>query len=519
MDVRLYILAGTFALVVVAFLSFFASIVAAFRRRRAAKAAPSFVWVDELPPNAGSTFDTSLDGLDVRIEPGTPQAALLLPLRAGEWQPPVEPAPLEQLQHAALSERVATFHPAPDVPEPAFSVERYEQWEVPGPVELPSPANAIPDDFPDSVRPAAEPVAVGPVMPPAPVPIPTPAIAPVPAVVPAPLIVPEPLPVIPEPLPVSAPVPAPAAVPEPVPVAIPAPLPVSASVVPPAEAPHAEPQAQILVPVESPVQSFETFVGQPAVPAEAATLPSERSERSSETTAPAPDDDLSALVASLEANPQQPAPDPHQAGPFVAPVPVVSPVPVPVVAEPEAVVAAPSAGPEPADEDSVWEALLREQQILVSAPTPAAVSVPVPEPAPAPAPAPLPPLEPRPAAVVHAEPASAPAPEPTPAPLRHRPAVVVRSAQPDAEARAEQGTVSLTLTEARAEEVIAEEVAAGRRRVRPDTVPEVQMAAPIEMWFGDSRVGVRAGSKTYDQFRRYADVLFDEMRAVRDAKR
>jgi hypothetical protein len=38
------------------------------------------------------------------------------------------------------------------------------------------------------------------------------------------------------------------------------------------------------------------------------------------------------------------------------------------------------------------------------------------------------------------------------------------------------------------------------------------MVAPIEMWFGDARIGVKAGTKTYAQFRKYADVLIDGLK-------
>jgi len=42
--------------------------------------------------------------------------------------------------------------------------------------------------------------------------------------------------------------------------------------------------------------------------------------------------------------------------------------------------------------------------------------------------------------------------------------------------------------------------------------PELVMVAPVEMWFGDARVGVKAGTKTYAQFRKYADVLIDGLK-------
>jgi len=45
------------------------------------------------------------------------------------------------------------------------------------------------------------------------------------------------------------------------------------------------------------------------------------------------------------------------------------------------------------------------------------------------------------------------------------------------------------------------------RELAPDFIP----AAPIEMWFGEVRVGVKTGTKTYRQFRRYADALLGDL--------
>jgi hypothetical protein len=43
---------------------------------------------------------------------------------------------------------------------------------------------------------------------------------------------------------------------------------------------------------------------------------------------------------------------------------------------------------------------------------------------------------------------------------------------------------------------------------------ELIMAAPIEIWFGEQRVGVKKGTRTYDQFQSYADALFQELRSA-----
>ena len=54
-----------------------------------------------LPPAPDRVLDTSLAGLDLDLDPNSPSAALLTPLRVGNWQPPVEPAPSGRLGAAA----------------------------------------------------------------------------------------------------------------------------------------------------------------------------------------------------------------------------------------------------------------------------------------------------------------------------------------------------------------------------------------------------------------------------------
>ncbi|MDP2233091.1 MAG: hypothetical protein Q8K89_05615 [Actinomycetota bacterium] len=50
------------------------------------------------------------------------------------------------------------------------------------------------------------------------------------------------------------------------------------------------------------------------------------------------------------------------------------------------------------------------------------------------------------------------------------------------------------------------------RSTAPALTPPVhELVAPVEMWFGDARVGVKPGSKTYDRFQRIAKVLFDDL--------
>jgi hypothetical protein len=42
-----------------------------------------------------------------------------------------------------------------------------------------------------------------------------------------------------------------------------------------------------------------------------------------------------------------------------------------------------------------------------------------------------------------------------------------------------------------------------------------EMVAPVEMWFGDYRVGVKSGSRTHAQFRKYADALLNDLKGER----
>ena len=47
--------------------------------------------------------------------------------------------------------------------------------------------------------------------------------------------------------------------------------------------------------------------------------------------------------------------------------------------------------------------------------------------------------------------------------------------------------------------------------VAAPSAPEFVLSAPVEMWFGESRVGVRRGTRTWEQFRRYADILLGDL--------
>ena len=143
---------------------------------------------------------------------------------------------------------------------------------------------------------------------------------------------------------------------------------------------------------------------------------------------------------------------------------------------------------------------------------PALVLEPAPEPTPSPAPSPESALAPRPAAVVHEPPvpdavvplAHAVVPAQQPA----RPRAVVRTAVPDGGL----GSSAVILTP-------LEAAAPGPAGPAGEPAADLVMVAPIEMWFGDSRVGVKAGTKTYEQFRKYADVLFAELQVSKARNR
>ena len=125
--------------------------------------------------------------------------------------------------------------------------------------------------------------------------------------------------------------------------------------------------------------------------------------------------------------------------------------------------------------------------------------------------------------VVSAEPTSplTPAPAPAPAPVSPVHAEAAQSPgepglppQPLQPAAA-QFTVPRTFDVP--EPVVSVEPLPASASVPAQTpqVPEHVMIAPVEMWFGDARVGVRAGTKTYDSFQRIARLLFDDLKQAR----
>jgi len=50
-------------------------------------------------------------------------------------------------------------------------------------------------------------------------------------------------------------------------------------------------------------------------------------------------------------------------------------------------------------------------------------------------------------------------------------------------------------------------------------VPEFVLAAPVELWFGESRVGVRSGTDTCLRFKRIADALLIDLNASKQSSR
>ncbi|MCL4554390.1 MAG: hypothetical protein M1565_04570, partial [Actinobacteria bacterium] len=54
--------------------------------------------------------------------------------------------------------------------------------------------------------------------------------------------------------------------------------------------------------------------------------------------------------------------------------------------------------------------------------------------------------------------------------------------------------------------------------LEPEPEPERHQfvpVAPVEMWFGEARVGVKEGSRTYSLLTGYAQTLFDDLKRSR----
>jgi len=410
MDPRLYMLAGTFAVLVIALVAIIVSAVRNSRRRHHdPDEVPSEPFERPAPPSTSDhPVDTSLDGLELDVPSDSPSAVLLTPLRTGEWHPPEVPAPATSLPQASLYARVASFEAETGIAAPA----------APAPLPEPTPAQ-LPE-------PAPEPLAEQPLESGVQLPVPD-SIFPAEAQAAAPQ---------------QATAPATAAAP--------------AVVRPPAPRKFIVPEVRF-----QPVPATPAVITSP-VP----TLAPSAREETGESTP-----DWAALLERLESS----------ASPTAFPVPVA----------PQSVV-------EDVTESTLPSATKSQYQIPAEA---AAVVEPiavVPEPPSAPTP----------------EPESEPESEPILPPLlspqpEQRPRTVVRSI--DA-ARPEPGTSP-------ALEPLATTVPTTAGATGRSDIEDVVLAAPVEMWFDDARIGVKAGTKTYAQFRKYADVLFGDLKAAKTRNR
>ncbi len=182
---------------------------------------------------------------------------------------------------------------------------------------------------------------------------------------------------------------------------------------------------------------------------------------------------------------------------------------------------------------SPHESVVSETQVpeLILEPAPEIAAIP--EPALMPEPVVTPELLPMPEPVAASEPASTPEPvaarvpvplsQPVIQPVPERPSAVVPRER-DAEPRPK------TMVSPSA--VISPSPAAGAsvpgsplphlrtvdQVAARNEVEDRSLVAPVEMWFGDFRIGVKAGTRTYEQFRRYADVILRDLAASERAR-
>ena len=209
-------------------------------------------------------------------------------------------------------------------------------------------------------------------------------------------------------------------------------------------------------------------------------------------------------MAAFAAASTLPILEPAGATPQPDPLPVWLP---PQVSEVHVQPAAPIEAPAP---EAFWHASLRDQQDLPTLVTAEAALESASwevasEPTDVRPVAAVPAIE-RPSVVIH---------EPQPQSIPAVPAAETASARPQRPRAVVRtpGTDRAVVSSAVVLAPLAAQAAADTSGARSDA-PELVMAAPVEMWFGDSRVGVKQGTRTYEQFRRYADVLFDDLRAA-----
>lgn len=501
MDPRLLILAGTFAVIVVTLVALL--VLALSGRRSSHQHAPvsQFPHAALPPAPENAEIDTSLDGLRVDVPDDSPYAALLTPMRAGEaWAPPETPAPLTELTGASLATRTEGFEPTPE--EPASFAEQIPDWVTAAPesadTALVAPILTIPEvgpgvDLPP--LPAAAEVAAhaaespsqlfadeaADLVPQEPVPaLPVQAAQP-PASAAATYSAPAAggayVAYVPA-VSFAAPLPTQPLAPAPVTEAVPQPLPAVEPSIEPQLTPAAEPapEPEVFLSPTPELAADPLSVLEPIAP----TVPG-----SPPATAPVEEP----IPASI---PEPPAillpPEPEPEAP-VLPVLSVTEAPpdLPGIVEPASL-----AGVDGPAVEAEWADMLREQQI---------------------------PERQRPVAVAPSEPAVP------------RPSVVVRAVEPSpARTPVEQPpTPPLTappLTQSRAAVRVSgapmavPHDVAGAAHVDPARAgaPEIVLTAPVEMWFGDYRVGVKEGTKTYQQFRRYADVMLADLKAAKSVR-
>lgn len=542
-NVRLYMLAGTFALLVLSLIWLLAALVRTLRTTgREAYDVPS--------PESGyslhssEAIDTDLAGLDISPTPGSLQAALLEPLRAGEWHPREVPATPAELEAASLSHRIAEW--APGVPElksgPAQPVSESLLVGIPEPGERRS-AEVVEDSaqtatISEVVVPSVElapasadtehqsvPASVG--VPEADATVPAPPLVygypatQQPCVVPVPMwsvpmqqwqsgqwpaaqspygtygwqapVSPPPWQATPPTMPWAQPQthhwqqPAyPQAPPE-----IQVPLLGETGRVP-------APPPQLVQPTLDEDVSLrpQATVGVPPIPDTTAAPPLSDARAASDLTAldaalasvsmvteGFPSDEISALVDAQVAVPSLPEVEPTR--PLDEDMPVER--------------AVPAAEPLPSDAGhlgvSGFVDIRAFEDVVPSSTTGLVIDFE----------ALLPPVTfesiPEVELPISSVPAAetpvviedvTPAPTPVALPYEEELVAFAEPAVPD-----EAAAVLVPRTRA--------------PRVRPAVVPEVDMVAPVEMWFGDSRVGVRPGTRTYDQFRKYADNLLNDL--------
>jgi len=413
-------------------------------------------------------LDTSLEGLDLSPSEDAPSAVLLAPLRPSEWNPPDTPAPADELPAASLAERIAGYEPAIDVPEPAFALDQHPEWQV-APESQASATTAerelrIPEVvLPEPVKPLPAEVAHV-VSPPQQVDDFDAELA---ALLPRDEL----------PSAIAAPV-----QPEGPPLAEPASAPEPGYQPDIASPPAAEPTAEL----EQPGETLGPLTGVEPEVATAAGLVPGTETAPVPVPEPAPGPELLPEAAPVQVIVPEPEPEPAQElVPVPEPAQVIVPEPVPEPELAQELVPAP-APPTDLTEDVFWSGLMAEQQ---GVPRPAAGFS-----AAAGAAATARP-------VVRVTTAEPPAPEPASEPrerrVHARPRATVRIHEIPVDAQLE-GESSATLAP----------IPAGPRG---DDIPDMVLETPVEMWFGDSRIGVKPGSVTYDKFKRYADALLADL--------